>query len=622
MNERRLIIQLVVLLLGIILLAKLFSIQVTNNSFKRAAENNIVQPVVEYPYRGLIMDRNGQLLVYNTPVIDLMVIPREIDVRDTALFCEITQMTKEKFVEKIREAQQYSYVKPSIFKARIPMEEFSMMEDRLNRFKGFYPNARTIRAYESSIAANALGYVAEVDRQNIDQDTTGFYKMGDYIGKSGVERKYEEYLRGVKGVTYKMVNVRGIEKGSFRNGELDTAAVPGENLTTTIDLDLQKYTRYLMEGKVGSAVAIDPNTGEILSMVSSPTYDPSLLTGRDYSKNFASLVQDSLKPLYNRPLMATYPPGSIFKTVQALIALEEGVIWPEQIINIESYQIGDHAPPGPYNVMKAIKYSSNNYFFRVFRRLINQNLDDNTFIDSRLGYEKWRNNVLKFGIGRPLGVDLPSENSGLVPTVDYYNRFYGENSWKFSTISSLSIGQDALLMTPIQMANLGACLANRGYYYTPHIVKDIGGRGKPEKYTTPNQTGIDSLYFNIVIDAMSEAIYGTAWRAVIPGIEVCGKTGTAENPHGEDHSVFMCFAPKENPQIAVSVYVENAGWGGRAAASIASLMVEYYIKGEVERPWLEDYVVKGDFADPEVTETEEVEEVIEIDNTEAALGTE
>lgn len=598
MNERRFIIQAVVVLIGLIFIIKLFTIQVMENNFKKAAENNIVQRVVEYPFRGLIYDRNKELLVHNQPVFDIMVIPNEVSIKDTLAFCELFNFSREEVEKRLKEASKYSYVKPSIFSRTIPITEFSKMEDKLNDYEGFYPNPRTVRGYNYNIASNTLGYIAEINKNELQLDSSNYYKQGDYIGKSGLERTYEQYLRGKRGVQYKMVNVQGIEKGSFKEGSLDTASIPGEKIITTIDKELQLYGEYLMKGKVGSAVAIEPATGEILCIISSPSYEPGLLSGREFSSSFSALRQDTLIPLFNRPLMAMYPPGSIFKTVQALIGLEQGVIRPGQMVYIDHSNIGDHAPMGLYDIKKAIKYSSNNYFFKAFRQIINQNDHENTFIDSRIGLEKWRDFLLKFGMGQPLGVDLPNEKGGLIPSISYYDRIYGENRWKFSTISSLSIGQDALLMTPIQMANLGATLANRGYFYTPHLIKEIGESGvKPEKYTKKRETGVDSAYYELVIDAMSEALKGTAWRAVIPGIEMCGKTGTAENPHGADHSVFMSFAPRDTAQIAISVYVENAGWGGRAAASTASLMIEYYLTGEVKRQWLEDYVVKGDFFD-------------------------
>ena len=353
-----------------------------------------------------------------------------------------------------------------------------------------------------------------------------------------------------------------------------------------------------MAGKIGSVVAIEPSTGEVLAFVSSPSYDPSLLSGRDFSKNYSKLSQDSLKPLFNRPLMAMYPPGSIFKIVQGLIALEEGVIRENDQLYCDGSLIGDHAAPGYYDMHKAIMYSSNNYFFKVFRLLINRKVEESPFKDAPIGITKWKDRVHQFGLGQPLGIDLPNERAGKVPGIETYNAMYGTGRWKFSNISSLSIGQGELLMNPIQMANLAAIMANKGYYYKPHIVKGVGSTNylRPE-YKTKISTGISDKHFPVIIEGMKDALYGTAPRAIIPDIVICGKTGTAENPHGEDHSVFMAFAPKEDPKIAISVYVENAGWGGRAAGSIASLIIEKYLRGEITRLWLENYVLKGYFGD-------------------------
>src|SRR5690606_14268219 len=365
----------------------------------------------------------------------------------------------------------------------------------------------------------------------------------------------------------------------------------------------QQYGEYLMAGKVGSIVALEPATGEILSMVSGPSYDPSMLTGRTFSSNFMLISSDTTKPLFTRPLMAMYPPGSIFKIVQSLIGLQEGVLSYDTRFPCDRSLVNCHSHPNPTDLHGAIQYSCNPYFHQAFRRIINQNKSPNTFIDSRIGLDNWHQYVSRFGLGAPLGVDLPSEKGGQMPTSNLYNRIYGEGRWKYSTIYSLSIGQGEMLVTPLQMANMAVIMANKGYFYTPHLVKAIEGMEIDEQYRVRHETGIDSTFFSFVQDAMSDAIYGTAQRAIIPGIELCGKTGTVQNPHGPDHSVFMAFAPKENPKIAIAVYVENAGWGGRSAASIASLMIERYLNGEVKRKHLEAYVLKGDFLDPVVRAT-------------------
>ncbi len=596
-NIRRYAIQIAFIVIGLLFLIKLFSIQVLDSNYQIAAENNVVEKVVQYPFRGLIYDRNGKLLVYNEPVYDLEVIPKEVAIKDTAAFCGVFNITEQEFVEKLQKAKKYSSVKPSVFLKQISNKNFAFVQEFLVDYPGFRIQAKSDRGYSRKVMANALGYIGEINKSQLNRDSMRmYYRQGDNIGITGIESKYEPLLRGKTGVQFKLVNVRGVEKGAFKDGELDTLSTPGENLQVTIDLDLQEYGETLMAGKVGSLVAIEPETGDILSIISAPTYNPDDLSGKDYGKNYSSLNTDSLRPLFNRPIMAMYPPGSIFKTVQSLIGMQEGVLTPKTTYYCGDAPIGDHAPPGYYDLHKALEKSSNQYFYKAFRAIINQGVSANTFTDSQLGLEKWSNYVEKFGLGKPLGIDIPSERGGYIPTPSYYDKIYGEGRWKFSTIYSLSIGQGEMLITPIQMANLAAIIANKGYYVTPHIIKSIGEHGgMPQKYVQKNDVGINPDYFNVVHDAMADAIYGTAGRAAMKDIVICGKTGTAENPHGEDHSVFMAFAPKENPKIAIAVYVENAGWGGRAAASTASLMIEKYLKGCVERVSLEEYVLKGEF---------------------------
>lgn len=596
-NQRKIIIRLAVILVGLIFIFKLFSIQVLSENYKLAAENNIVQRIIEYPYRGLVYDRKGKHLVVNNPMYDLMIVPMEVEVKDTAEFCNLFKIDQQTFIDKYKEAEDYSVIKPSIFIKQISNKEFASIQDKLIDFKGFYISARSVREYPHPVLSNALGYVGEISKNQLDRDSTHYYQMGDYIGISGIEASYEQELRGKRGVKYKMVNVRGVEKGSFKNGELDTISVPGNDLHSTIDLDIQVYAEKLLDGKVGSLVAIEPATGEILSIVSAPSFDPNLLTGREFSKNFKILSTDTLVPLFNRPIMAMYPPGSMFKTVQSLIALQEKVINPNELIYSDGTLIGDLAPNGYYDIREAIKYSSNNYFYKVFRRIINQGKDPNPYIDARIGLANWREYVTNFGLGVTPKIDLPNPKSGYVPSVEYYDRIYGQNRWKFSNIYSLSIGQGETLVTPLQMANLAAIIANKGFYYSPHIIRSVGDNGLSDSvYSQKNFVGIDSIHFIPVIDGMEKVIAeGSGRRAYMPDITVIGKTSTVENPHGPDHSGFMAFAPKEDPQIAIAVYVENSGWGGRAAASIASLVIEKYISGEVKRKWLEDYVLKGEF---------------------------
>lgn len=607
MNEgRKEILQIVIVLTGIIFLVKLFFIQLLDDRYAQLADSNSIMKNIEYPFRGLIYDRNGNLLVYNSPEYDLLIVKREVSSLDSARFCEVFDMTQHELNVKFKELRarkEYSPYKPTVFIKQLSNYDFAKIQEHLDEFKGFYIQPRTSRAYATRSLANAVGYVSEISKPQLDRDSSKLYRQGDYIGQSGIESYYETFLRGQRGVQYKLRNVKGIEKGSFKDGAYDTLSIPGKNLITSIDLKLQEYGEYLLHGKVGSIVALEPSTGEVLAMVSGPSYDPSMLTGRKFSANFVLVSSDTTKPLFNRPLMAMYPPGSIFKIVQSLIGLQEGVLTYDTRFPCDRSLVNCHNHPNPTNLHGAIQYSCNPYFHQSFRRIINQNKSPNTFIDSRIGLDNWRAYVKRFGLGEPLGVDLPSEKGGQMPTSKLYNRIYGEGRWKFSTIYSLSIGQGEMLVTPLQMANIAAIMANKGYFYTPHLVKAIDGGEIDQRYTVRHETGIDSAYFSFVQDAMSDAIYGTAQRAIIPGIALCGKTGTAQNPHGYDHSVFMAFAPKKDPKIAIAVYVENAGWGGRSAASIASLMIEKYLTGEVKRKPLEAYVLKGDFLDPVVRAT-------------------
>jgi len=600
MNENRhSVIKVVIIIAGLILLTKLFMIQVVDDSFLRRAERNAVQRIVDYPYRGLVYDRNGKLLVFNNPVFDLMVIPKEFTVKDTAKFCELFQIEKEKLKEKYAAARKYSWVKPSPLIKQISNTDFAKIQDYLIDYPGLFVMTRSVRAYPDSIAASALGYIAEVMPWQLERDTANYYTQGDYIGHSGIESYYEKDLRGKKGAKYKMVNVRGVDKGSFKNGQLDTASIPGKNLQSTIDVELQKYGEKLMKGKRGSVVAIQPKTGEILSMISAPVYNPNLLAGSAYSKNYLKLQNDSTRPLFNRPIMATYPPGSIFKIVQSLIGLEWGILTPNTTFACNKSLVACHNHPSPVNLFGAIRNSCNPYYHQAFRMMINQDVSSNTFTDTQIGLDKWHDAVMKFGLGQNLGIDMGSEKSGSVPSSNLYDRIYGKGRWKYSTIYSLSIGQGETLVTPLQMANLAAIFANKGYYYTPHLIKSIDGDPEniPEEYKIKHDVGVSPHHFDMVQDAMAEALYGTAMRAIIKDITIAGKTGTAQNPHGADHSVFVAFAPKEDPQIAIAVYVENAGWGGRAAASTASLMIEKYLRGHIERPALQEYVLVGNFGD-------------------------
>ena len=597
---RQTIIQALFVLVGLIFVVRLFFLQVIEQEYKYKAQDNVMRRITDYPYRGLIYDRTGKLLVYNTPVFDIMVVSREMAIKDTLTFCSRFEMTKEEFIatmKHIRESREYSPVKPIAFLKQLSVEDFARVQDYLVDYKGLYPQARTIRSYPQPSMANALGYIGEISKRQMANQEDGYYQQGDYIGISGLESSYEDELRGKRGAKYVMVNVKGIEKGAFKDGLYDTLSVPGENLISTIDLKLQEYGEKLMANKKGSVVAIEPSTGEILSIISTPSYDPNLLTGRRFSKNFLALQKDSLVPLFNRPLMAMYPPGSIFKLVEALIGLQEEVITPYTQFPCVKTVVNCHNHPSPQDLKGSIQYSCNPYYYQVFKRIINHDESNDKYKDTEIGFDKWYDYVRSFGLGQRLGIDIPNEKPGIIPSNKYFDRVYGDMRWKFSTIYSLGIGQGEIGIVPIQMANLAAIMANRGYYYTPHLIKSIGEdkRIRPE-YKVKHTTKIDTKYFATVVDGMEMVVKaGTAYWTKIDGITICGKTGTAQNPHGEDHAVYIAFAPKDDPKIAIAVFVENAGFGAMWAAPVANLMIEKYLKDSISRAPMEQYLLDKDF---------------------------
>jgi penicillin-binding protein 2 len=603
MNEgRKEVIQLAFLAIGIVFLIKLFFIQVVDSKYKDMAYSNAIFEQVDYPVRGLIYDRNGKIIVFNTPEFDLQIIRKETKNLDSAAFCDVFDMTRQELRQKFKELRakrEYSPAKPTIFLTKLSELDFAKIQDRIDEFPGFYIQARSTRAYTSGVMANALGYVSEISKQQLDKDESKFYRQGDYIGQSGIEAYYESYLRGKRGKRVLMRDVDGIEKGSYNNGKSDTLSVPGQNLVSTVSLDLQEYGEFLMKGKAGSIIAIEPASGEILAMVSGPSYDPTKLTGKNYSENFVLISNDTLKPLFNRPLMAQYRPGSIFKIAQAMVALQEGVITPQTRIPCDRSIIGCHGPHSNEDLRGAITNSCNPYFWGVLRRMLNQGKSNNPFDDTRIGLAEWNRHISSFGFGKRLGIDLPNEKGGLVPNPQYYDKAYGGRPWKFSNIYSIAIGEGENLVVPLQMANFAATVANKGFYITPHLVKSIGDTGKPlPEYLEKHFTTIDSANFRIARDAMQRVVdEGTGMRSRLKDMVVCGKTGSVQNEPRPDHSVFIAFAPKENPKIAVSVYVEFSGQGARAAASIASLMIEKYLYGETKRPHIQDYVLKGKFLD-------------------------
>ncbi|MFM7195489.1 MAG: penicillin-binding protein 2, partial [Bacteroidota bacterium] len=593
MNEsRKLFFRIMIASVGFIFLVKLFLIQVWDGRYAEMADSNSILRIVEYPYRGLIYDRHGRLLVYNEPEFDLMLQVNEMSEFDTASFCRFAGVDTLKLRGLFREMKarkEYLPYKPALFMDKLSAKDIASIEDRLDEFPGFYIQARTTRAYTWPSAANAVGYVSEISKEQLKRDTTGIYKQGDYIGQSGIEAYYEPLLRGTRGVRNRWRNAKGVEKGSFKDGKFDTLSVPGTNLISTLDIELQQYAEKLLSGKAGSIVAIEPSSGEILSLVSGPSYDPNLLTGKNYSTNYKVISSDTNKPLFNRPLMAQYRPGSIFKIAQAMIALQEGVISPETRFPCDRSIINCHGGHSNVDLRGAITNSCNPYFHAVFRRMLNKSGTGDPFRDSRLGLDEWHGYVVKFGFGSRLGIDLPNEKGGLMPSTPYYDRAYRNRPWKFSNIYSIAIGEGENLVAPIQMANFAATVANRGYYYVPHLVKSVGNSGIPlSAYQVKHTVPIDTSFFRVAVDAMQNVVQaGTAVRANLKDIVVCGKTGSVQNDPNPEHSVFIAFAPKDKPVIAVSVYVEYSGMGGRAAASIAGLLIEKYLKGGTSRPYIE-----------------------------------
>lgn len=597
-GDKSLIFKLILLVIFIIISLRLFYLQIYEDKYHELSENNTVHLESVYPSRGIIFDRYDSVIVENKPTYDFYIIPKQFSVRDTTKLLNSFSLSIDEFKNSYERARKYSIYRPSVFYKGMSHSKFASIQSDLYDFKGIFHNPKPTRFYNSPILSHALGYVAEIGSNDLERDTTDYYVLGDLVGLSGIEKAFESLLRGNKGYKLKLYDVNGMSAGSFNEGLDDVLVANGKNLKLTIDASLQQYIEKLLYGKVGSVVAIEPSTGNILAIASSPSFDPNLLSGKDFSSNYLNLQRDTLKPIYNRALMATYPPGSMFKLIQALIGLEKNIVSYDDKIYVDLSSIGDLAPEGLYDLEKAIVKSSNNYFFKLFRKIINENRDPNTYVDSSIGLENWSNYVKMFGLGSKLNFNISSSNSGFVPSSNYYDSYYGKNRWKFSNVYSLSIGQGELLVTPIQMANFAAIMANRGYFIDPNLVLEIDG----EKLSRPNKNyvDIDRNHFDYIVDAMEEVVVsGSARRAYMKELEICGKTSTVQNPHGYDHSGFIGFAPKNEPKIAIAAYIENSGWGGRSAASIASLAAEKYIFKSIKRSWLEDYVLKGDFIDEE-----------------------
>ncbi len=598
-TDRRNIISGIIIVVFVAIIFRLFYIQVIDSRYKLSASNNVLRYITQYPARGLVFDRNGELLVSNKAAYDLMVIPRQVLPFDTMELCNILEISKETLITSIREARIYSTFKPSILVKQISSETYAVLQEKLYKYSGFYVQPRTLRSYPRKIAGHILGYVGEVDERTISKYP--YYQIGDYIGTSGLERSYEDELKGKKGVNVYLVDVHNRIKGTYAEGNFDTLAKLGNDLICTIDAKLQEYGEKLMVNKIGGIVALEPQTGEVLAMISSPSYDPDLLVGRVRSANFRLLDSDTLKPLFNRAIMALYPPGSTFKIVNALIGLHEGVVRPETRYSCDGgYRIGRgvgcHIHPSPLNIIGSIQASCNTYYCHVFRNII----DNRKYGGVEGGFSNWKSHVESFGFGHRLNIDQPNELSGTVPSIGFYDRYFRKGGWSSLTIISLSIGQGELGTTPLQMANLTASIANRGHYYPPHLIREVSGTDiKASRFEKPIYTTVDSSWFKYIVEGMDLAVNGpagsgsTARIAAIPNITVCGKTGTAQNPHGNDHSVFIAFAPKDNPKIAIAVYVENAGFGATWAAPIASLMIEKYLTDSLSRPWMEQRLLEA-----------------------------
>lgn len=583
-------------LIGLVFLARLFYIQIINEEYKLSAISNVVRVDKIYPGRGLIYDRNEKLLVGNQSAYDLMIVPRQVKLKDTLAFCELIGISKEEYSERISKAKRYSYLKPSIFIKQISKERFAYIQEKLHLYPGFYPQKRILRSYQNRAASNVIGFIGEAGVGFIKNNPS--YSQGDLIGKTGIEKSYEDVLKGKTGHIYNLVDVHNRSQGSYENGMYDTLPEPGKHVTATIDIDLQALGEQLMHNKRGSIVAIEPSSGEILSLVTSPTYDPNLMVGSERTTNYSKLYLDSIsKPLFDRGLLAEYPPGSPFKVINALIGLQEGVITENTThtchhgFHYRRLHVACHCGTNsPIALRKAISKSCNNYFCQVFRAIIEK------YPMAQEGMDVWSNHVKSFNMGRFLNNDLPTGRKGLVPDANYYDNAFGYTGWRAVSTISLGIGQGELLLTPIQMANMTATIANRGYYYTPHIVKAIDHKPITDpNFTEPKYTTIDSVHFPVVINGMFDVFEtGTARYSRHDTIKMCGKTGTAQNPHGQDHSIFVAFAPKDDPKIAIAIIVENGYWGSRWAAPIASLLIEKYLTGEVNRPAMQERMLAGD----------------------------
>ena len=573
----------------IIYLIRLFTLQLWSDDYKKNADSNAFRKIIQYPSRGLIFDRNGKILVYNEPSYNINVVMNDQHGIDTLDFCESIGITKDEYIKRMADIKDsrknpgYSRYTPQLFMSQIPAEEFSLFREKLFRFNGFSIEKRSIRQYSSNIGAHILGDVGEINQKELDNDSNKYYKSGDYIGKLGIERSYEKQLRGVKGMRIMLRDVHGRNQGHYKDGKYDKLAQPGKNLTLGLDKKLQQLAERLLTGKLGAIVAIEPKTGEILCMASAPTYDPRIMVGRNRGKNQILLSKDPMRPLLNRAIMGTYPPGSTFKITQALVGLQEGIITPDisfpcsHGFNYKGLHVGCHAHAAPINLVPAIGTSCNSYFcWNLYKMFSNRKKYDSV----QEAMTTWKDYMVAMGYGYKLGIDLPGEKRGMIPNAQYYDKAY-KGSWNGLTVISISIGQGEVTATPLQIANLAATVANRGYYIIPHVVHSIQDGELDPVYKEKQYTGVDSIWYHYAVEGMRRAVTsGTCRGANIPNIEVCGKTGTAQN-RGQDHSAFMGFAPMNDPKIAVAVYVENGGFGAVYGVPMGALIIEQYLNGKL-----------------------------------------
>ena len=603
LEKRKYVIGGFIAVIALIYLVRLFDLQIQDGRYKASADSNAFLKKTVYPSRGLIYDRNGELVVYNQPAYDVMLIPRDVEPFDTTDFCRTLNITREQLDKRFADMRDkrlnpgYSSYTPQRLIAQLSSQDYGRLQEKLYRFPGFFIQKRILRQYNHPTAANVLGNIREVSASDIENDD--YYAPGDYTGDLGVEKSYERHLRGRKGVEILIRDARGRIQGRYDDGAHDIEPISGRDLKLSLDIKLQEYAESLLVGKRGAVVAIEPATGEILCMASNPTYDPRLLVGRERGENYKALLQDESFPLFDRAIQASYPPGSTFKPTQGLIFLEEGIIDLNTVYPCHGgyvnggLRVGCHPHGSPLPLKPALQTSCNAFFCWGFKAMIDRR---SKYGSSAAAFEVWKNHLVSMGYGYKLGVDLPGETRGFIPNAKFYDKFYKEGRWSANTIISVSIGQGEILSTPLQIANLGATIANRGWFITPHVVKEIQDTVMPDEYLNRRRPTIDQKWYGDIAEGMRMAVTGgTCRKAALSDIEVAGKTGTAQNPHGNDHSAFMGFAPYDDPQIAIAVYVENGGWGATYGVPIGSLVMEKYLKGEIapERKAMEEQMLNS-----------------------------